>query len=133
MGGIFLKRVFDKSKFRKKNDFVFCHLDGSPFTTFQFRDQFYKMTKFTKEDERLDKHLTPYALRHLYYTIRRYNGTSIEGLSKNMGSDYTYLKKHYDHTENRLDTENLTRMNDQLGLGGKILPEGEDFMVPEEI
>ncbi|BEV35421.1 site-specific integrase [Synechococcus sp. M16CYN] len=133
MGGSFLKRVFDKSKHKKKSDFVFCHLDGTPLTTSEFRNQFYKMTKFTNEDERLGKRLTPYALRHLYYTIRRYNGTTIEGLSKNMGSDYTYLKKHYDHTENRLDTENLTRMNNALGLGGKFIPEGEDFMVPEEI
>ena len=33
MGGDFAKRVFDKSKYKSNNDFLFCHLNGEPFTT----------------------------------------------------------------------------------------------------
>ena len=53
MGGDFAKRVYDKSKFKTKDDFLFCHLDGAAFTTKQFRTAFERMIIFTKENERL--------------------------------------------------------------------------------
>ena len=70
MGGIFAKRIWDKSTFKKKDDFLFCHLDGSAFTTSQFRKKFEKMVAFTNEDERWGKHFVPYALRHFYASMR---------------------------------------------------------------
>ena len=76
MGGEFAMRVFNKSQHRRKEDFLFCHLDGTPFTTKQFREQFRRMIAFTKEEERTGKHLVPYSLRHLYATIRLQHGTS---------------------------------------------------------
>ena len=49
MGGEFAKRVWEKSKYKKKDDFLFCHLDGSAFTISQFRKQFEKMVAYTNE------------------------------------------------------------------------------------
>ena len=131
MGGIFLKRVFDKSKFKNSNDFVFCRLDGSQFTTKKFRDEFVKMITYTNENERWGKSFVPYSLRHLYCSIRLQNGTSIYSLSRNMGVTEPYIRKHYSHYLTRLGTEDLMRVNKEIGLGGRLIPKGEDFMVPD--
>ncbi|QNI43860.1 phage integrase family protein [Synechococcus sp. WH 8101] len=131
MGGLFARRVWDKSQHRSMDDFLFCHLDGTPFTTKQFRTQFRRMIAFTKEEERTGKHLVPYALRHFYASIRLQNGTSRSALCENMGCTEPYLRKHYSHYLNRLATADLMRMNKDIGLGGKVIPEGEDFLVPD--
>ena len=131
MGGEFAMRVFNKSQHRRKEDFLFCHLDGTPFTTKQFREQFRRMIAFTKEEERTGKHLVPYSLRHLYATIRLQHGTSRSALCENMGCGEKYLKDHYSHYLSRLATADLTRMDDAIGLGGVLIPEGEDFAVPD--
>ena len=131
MGGLFARRVWDKSQHRSMDDFLFCHLDGTPFTTKQFRTQFRRMIAFTKEEERTGKHLVPYGLRHFYASIRLQNGTSRSALCENMGCTEPYLRKHYSHYLNRLATADLMRMNKDIGLGGKVIPEGEDFLVPD--
>lgn len=131
MGGEFAKRVWDKSQHKKKSDFLFCHLDGTPFTTKQFREKFRKMIAFTNEDERWGKHFVPYSLRHLYATIRLQHGTTRSALCENMGCTEPYLRKHYSHYLNRLATADLMKMDKDIGLGGTIIKEGDDFMVPE--
>ena len=131
MGGTFAKRVYEKSMFKTKEDFLFCHLDGKPFTTKQFRGWFKKMIAFTNEDERWSKHFVPYSLRHLYATIRLQNGTTRSALCENMGVTEPYLRKHYSHYLTRLATADLMKMNNDIGLGGKIIPEGNDFAIPE--
>lgn len=133
MGGVFAQRVFEKSEHRRKDDFLFAHSDGTPFTTKQFWKIFNKISVFTGEDERTGKHMTPYSLRHFYATIRLQNGTSTSALCSNMGCTETYLRKHYSHFSNRLATADLMRMNKDIGLGGRVIPEGEDFMVPEDL
>ena len=131
MGGLFARRVWDKSEHRRKDDFLFCHLDGTPFTTKQFRTQFRKMIAFTKEEERTGKHLVPYGLRHFYASIRLQHGTSRSALCENMGCTEPYLRKHYSHYLNRLATADLMKMDKEMGLGGDLIPEGEDFLVPD--
>ena len=131
MGGIFAKRVWDKSTFKKKDDFLFCHLDGSAFTTKQFRTQFERMVAFTNEDERWGKHFVPYALRHFYASIRLQHGTSRSALCENMGVTETYLRKHYSKYLTRLATADLMKMDKDIGLGGKIISRGNDFAIPE--
>ena len=131
MGGEFAKRVYDKSKFKTKGDFLFCHLDGKPFTTKQFRSWFQKMIAFTNEDERCGKHFVPYSLRHFYATTRLQNGTTRSALCENMGVTEPYLRKHYSHYLTRLATEDLTRMNSAIGIGGTLLAEGSDFTIPD--
>ena len=43
---------------------------------------------------------------------------------------FLYTSQHYSHYLTRLATEDLTRMNSEIGLGGKIFPEGSDFIIP---
>ena len=131
MGGDFAKRVFDKSKYKSKNDFLFCHLNGEPFTTKQFRTWFYRMTDFTNENERWGKVFQPYSIRHFYATTRLQNGTTRSALCENMGVTEPYLRKHYSKYMNRLATADLMKVNRDIGLGGKIIPEGTDFLIPE--
>ena len=70
MGGEFARRVWEKSEHRKKDDVLFCHLDGSQFTRTKFWKLVNKMTFFTKETERTGKKFQPYSLRHFYVTTR---------------------------------------------------------------
>jgi len=48
-----------------------------------------------------------------------------------MGCGEKYLKDHYSHFLTRLATADLTRMDNAIGLGGVLIPEGEDFAVPD--
>ena len=128
--GIFAKRVMDKSKFKSKDDFIFCHLDGSPFTTKQFRTQFESMTLYSNEDERWGKHFVPYSIRSFYATTRLQNGTSTYALCKNMGMTEPYLRKHYSKYMNRLATDELLKVNRNLGIKGKVF-DGDDFIIKD--
>ena len=131
MGGKFARRVFEKSPHRKKNDFLFCHLDGSEFTTKQFRTWFYRMTKFTDENNRWGKTFQPYGLRHYYATTRLQNGTSQYALCKNMGVTEPYLRKHYSKYLTKLATKELMKFSKDIGLGGDIITDGKDFLIDE--
>jgi len=133
MGGEFAKRVWDKSDHKKKEDYLFCHLDGSPFTTKQFREQFKRIIAFTNENERWGKEFVPYSLRHLYATLRLQHGTSRSALCENMGVTETYLRKHYSHYLTRLATADLMKMDKEIGLGATPIAEGDDFVVPDVI
>lgn len=133
MGGEFIKRVMDKSKFRGKTDFVFSRLDGTAFTTKKFHSEFVKMIKFTKENERWGKKFVPYSLRHWYCSIRLLNGTSLYGLSQNMGVTEPYIRKHYSHYMTRYSSDDLMKINKEIGLGGTIIPDGEDFTITDKI
>ena len=130
MGGEFAKRVWDKSSHKRKEDFLFCHLDGSQFTTRQFGTIFKRIIKFVGEEERTGKRLVPYSLRHLYATTRLQNGTSKQALCENMGVSEPYLRKHYSHFLTRLATADLMRMRNDIGLRGE-LKEGGDFTIPD--
>ena len=131
MGGKFAMNAYEKSPHKKKTDFLFQHLDGTAFTTHQFRDIFNDILIYTREEERIGKHLVPYSLRHLYATTRILNGTSDGNLSKNMGVGETYLHKHYDHSYTRQATEDLMRMGKSRSISGRVLKEGEDFLLDD--
>ena len=89
------------------------------------------MIAYTNENERWGKKFVPYSIRSFYATTRLQNGTSRTALCSNMGMTEPYLRKHYSKYLIRLATEDLTRMNSEIGIGGKIIPEGEDFVIPE--
>ena len=131
MGGEFAMRVYEKANHKKKNDFLFQHLDGSAWTTRQFGSKFREIMKFTGEEERLGKKLVPYSLRHFYATTRIYNNTPHDILCRNMGVGDTYLRNHYDHTINRHFIDELTRMRKKTG-NKTFLKEGEDFCLMDE-
>lgn len=91
------------------------------------------MIAFTGEEERTGKHFVPYSLRHFYATIRKLHGTKNSSLCRNMGCTETYLEKHYSHLTPLLAGDDLMRMDDTFGLGGVVIPEGEDFAIPDGI
>jgi len=132
MGGEFAMRVYEKAAHKKKDDFLFQHLDGSPFTTRQFGTIFKKIMQYTRQEVKIGKRLVPYSLRHLYATTRLQHGTSHNALCENMGVGESYLKKHYSHFLPRLATEDLTRMRNDIGLDGRFLLEGDDFAVMDD-
>lgn len=132
MGGKFAMAVYEKATCKQKSDFLFQHLDGSPFTTKQFWSKFNDILAYTNEEERLGKKLVPYSLRHFYATTRLQNGTSKEALCRNMGVTEQYLRKHYDHSLTRLATADLMRMRSDIGMGGKFLKEGGDFALLDD-
>ena len=131
MGGKFAMNAYEKSPHKKKTDFLFQHLDGTAFTTHQFRDIFNDILAYTGEMERIGKHLVPYSLRHLYATTRILEGTSDGNLSKNMGVGQTYLHKHYDHSYTRQATDDLMKMGKSKSISGRVLKEGEDFLLDD--
>ncbi len=131
MGGKFASRVYEKSQYKKKDDYLFCHLDGSEFTTKQFRKWFYRMTTFTNENERWGKKFQPYSLRHYYATTRLQNGTSQYALCRNMGVTEPYLRKHYSKYLTKLATKELMKFSKDIGLGGDIITDGKDFLIDE--
>ena len=90
------------------------------------------MVKFTNEDARWGKKFVPYSLRHLYATTRLQNGTNTYDLCRNMGVQEQYLREHYDHSMSRLATSELIKFRKDLGLGGKILREGQDFALMDD-
>ena len=127
--GKYFKRVMDKSKFKKKSDYIFCHLDGTPFSVKQFRTQFESMTEFTNEDERWNKRFVPYSLRSLYATSRLQNGNNTYDLCKNMGTGEQYLKKHYSKYMTRLSVGELIKVRKNYGIE---VVEGNDFVLGDE-
>ena len=128
MGGEFAMRVYENASHTNKTDYLFQHLDGTPFTTKQFWNKFKDILQYTGEEARLGKKFVPYSLRHFYATTRIQNGTPYDILCRNMGVEDKYLRKHYDHTANRQFTRELTRINPNAGrLGGRKLKEGEDY------
>ena len=48
-----------------------------------------------------------------------------------MGVTEPYLRKHYSKYMTRLATADLMKVNKEIGLGGKLIPEGTDFVIPE--
>ena len=72
-----------------------------------------------------------YSIRHFYATTRLQNGTTRSALCENMGVTEPYLRKHYSKYMTRLATADLMKVNKDIGLGGKIIPEGTDFVIPE--
>ena len=91
-----------------------------------------KMIEFTDENNRWGKKFVPYSLRHFYATTRLQNGTSMIALCNIMGVTEPYLRKHYSYFLSILATDDLMKMNNEIGLGGKLIPEGEEFFIPHD-
>ena len=132
--GKWVKNVMDKSKYKKKSDFLFCYSDGTRFTTERFRRIFERMCDYAYLREDCDKddwkELVPYSLRSLYATTRLQNGSPTYALCKNMGMSEKYLNKHYSKFLTSLATKDLIKMQKNLGITEKIF-KGDEFSIPE--
>ena len=85
---------------------------------------------FTNEDERWGR-VPTLCTKTFLCTTRLQNGTSQQALCENMGVKQQYLNKHYSHYLTRLASDDLTKMNAHIGLGGKIISMGEDFTITD--
>ena len=65
-------------------------------------------------------------------TTRLQNGTTRTALCENMGVTEPYLRKHYSKYLTRLATDDLMKINKEIGLGGKAFSK-DDFVIAEPV
>lgn len=53
---------------------------------------------------------TTYSLRHTFITERLLNGVDVYRLAQACGTDVTYIRRHYDHTETEVHLDELIKM-----------------------
>ena len=91
-----------------RDDYVFCHNDGTPIHT--FKKGFGTLIKEAGVDvDRNDQRRTIYSLRHTYATFRLQEGVNHYVLARNMGTSVKMLENFYGHTSNRAMADELTK------------------------
>ena len=112
-GGIYFQNIYEKTKFKGKNDWIFSDLEGKRLETNWFSDIFNGEGKcnglmdFTDQYKLTGKHLVPYCLRHFYASQSIYNGVPEHIIADNMGITKARLNKSYKHCFLRLQTKAL--------------------------
>jgi integrase len=95
-----------------REDYVFCHKDGTPIHS--FKKGFATMTREADvEFDRNGNNRTIYSLRHTYATFRLQEGVNHYVLARNMGTSVKMLENFYGHTSNRAMAEELTKHIDR--------------------
>jgi len=96
-GGEYFKRLFERTKFKVKSDFIFCGESG---------DERFSKKKFYAAWEDLmnglginfkKRNLTWYSLRHFGITCRLRAGASIFEIAKIAGTGVDFISQHYGH------------------------------------
>ena len=112
-GGIYFQNIFQKTKFKSKNDWIFSDLEGNRLDPDWFSEIFNGEGKcnglmdFTEQYKLTGKHLVPYCLRHFYASQSIYNEIPEDIVADNMGITSTRLKRSYKKCYNRLRTRRL--------------------------
>ena len=109
------KEIGDKPS---KDDYVFCHKDGTTIQTFKKGFQELITKAGVGVDRNGDKR-TIYSLRHTYATFRLQEGVNHYVLARNMGTSVKMLENFYGHTSNRAMADELTKTK---GKKPKMLP-----------
>ena len=117
-GAIYFKNIYERTKFKRKNDYVFTDLNGKRLEPKWLSEIFNGEGKcngligFTDQYKLTGKHLVPYCLRHFYATQSIYNGVSQQIIADNMGISMSRLKKSYKHCFLRVQTNHLFKKSD---------------------
>ena len=91
-----------------KDDYVFCHKDGTTIQT--FKNGFEALiTEAGVNVDRNGEKRTIYSLRHTYATFRLQEGVNHYVLARNMGTSVKMLENYYGHTSNRAMADELTK------------------------
>ena len=112
-GGIYFQNIYEKTKFKGKNDWIFADLEGKRLEPDWFSDIFNGSGKcnglmdFTDQYKLTGKHLVPYCLRHFYASQSIYNGVPEHIIADNMGITKARLNKSYKHCFLKLQTKAL--------------------------
>jgi integrase len=102
-------RTEEIGKKPSKEDYVFCHKDGTTIHT--FKKGFETLIKEAGVDVARDgEKRTIYSLRHTYATFRLQEGVNHYVLARNMGTSVKMLENFYGHTSNRAMADELTKM-----------------------
>jgi hypothetical protein len=109
----YLDRIKKRSLHLKKDDFVFCHDDGSSIEHLPSVRSLLIYANLLYH--RSGKPRTIYSFRHYYATLRLENGASLFWLTRNMGTSVQMLERHYGHTHVLVGIEHhtATRKNSQ--------------------
>lgn len=102
-GGEYLERIKDFSEFKKKDDWVFVHMDrNEQISKSEYYRYWKKLLIFAGLDD-LEKDLSYYSLRHFGITARLYAGVNHYEVAKLAGTSVNFIETHYEH----LDMEKL--------------------------
>lgn len=92
---------------------IFVGQDGKPITWTAFGTVKSLLQDAGVLTDSFGRERTLYSFRHTYATQRLLSDTSIQILSKNLGTSVHYIEQHYDHTTNLMNAEALTKNSTQ--------------------
>ena len=91
-----------------KDDYVFCHKDGTPIHSFK-KGFTTLIAEAGGEFDREGQRRTIYTLRHTYATFRLHEGVNHFVLARNMGTSVKMLEQFYGHVSTRAMAGELTK------------------------
>ena len=112
-GGIWFRNIYEKTKFKSKNDWIFTDLEGNRLEPDWFSDIFNGegncngLIAFTNQYKLTGKELVPYSLRHFYASQSIYDEVPEDIIADNMGITKTRLNRSYKHCFLRVRTKRL--------------------------
>lgn len=96
-GGEYLKRLHQRTKFKGKDEFVFCGKTGSQrFPRNKFYAAWEQLMRLVGLDYKA-RNLTWYSTRHFGITCRLRAGANVFDLAKIAGTGVTFIQNHYGH------------------------------------
>ena len=73
-----------------------------------YRHHFKNVLRLCKLDA---KGYTPYSLRSTHITQQLINGVNVMDLSRNLGTSYGMINRHYDGVQNIIKSDQLLKLN----------------------
>lgn len=101
-GGEYLKRVYERTSFKNKDDYVFSGQIGNErFPKRKYYDAWASLMKHLGIDYK-KRNLTWYSLRHFGITCRLRAGALIFEVAKIVGTSVTFIEQHYGHFDQEM-------------------------------
>lgn len=101
-GGEYFKRLYQRTSFKEKDDFIFCGSDGkSKFSRKRWYACWEELMRGIKIDHK-DRNLTWYSCRHFGITCRLRAGASVFDVAKIAGTGVAFIQDHYGHFDQQM-------------------------------
>ena len=119
-GGEYFKRLYERTSFKGKSDFVFCGETGSkPLRKHDFYAAWSDLMQGIGIDYK-ERNLTWYSLRHFGITCRLRAGASVFDIAKIAGNSVGDIEQHYGHFDQAMAKavalKHVTISRDGIGL-----------------
>lgn len=101
-GGNYFKRLRQRARYNKQEDYVFTEIDGIKMFS---KDKLYKYWHEIMDDLEIDyktRNISYYSLRHFGITERLKAGVSVWEISKIAGTGIAYIEQHYGHASHAM-------------------------------